>query len=238
MSRQSNQSKNNSNTRRLGNIKCLDQMVDNSDQWVILFHGYGADAYDLKPLGDILHPREPSNWLFPQGLLEVPIGPGWTGRAWWNVDLEALQKRQAKGTAADLSDEKPDGMIKARTLAMEMISELKVDWSNIILGGFSQGAMLATDLFLHAPKSPRGLVLFSGALVNKKEWKPLIPQRAGARFFISHGTQDPVLPHRSAQQLETLLNAGGMKGGLMSFTGGHEIPPQVIDKANEYLKGI
>jgi phospholipase/carboxylesterase len=235
MSRQSNHS---NNSRRLGSIKCLDQMVDNSDQWVILFHGYGADAYDLKPMSDVLQTSQPCNWLFPQGLLEVPIGPGWTGRAWWNVDIEALQKRNAQGSSPDLSDERPEGMIKARTQAMEMIKELKVDWSKIILGGFSQGAMLATDLFLHAPKNPRGLLLFSGALVNKVDWKPLVPQRAGARFFICHGTQDPVLPHRSAQQLETMLNAGGMKGGLVSFAGGHEIPPQAILKANEYLKGI
>jgi predicted esterase len=35
-----------------------------------------------------------------------------------------------------------------------------------------------------------------------------------------------------------MLNAGGMKGGLYSFPGGHEIPPQTIAKANEYLKGL
>lgn len=225
-------------SRQSNNIKCLEQMVDNSDQWVILFHGYGADAYDLKSLSDVIQPATPSNWLFPQGILQIAVGPGWTGRAWWNIDLENLQKRQAQGGNVDLSDEKPEGLAKARKMALEMIADLKVDWSKITLGGFSQGAMLATDLFLHAPQTPKGLILFSGALINKADWKPLIPARAGSKFFISHGTQDPVLPHRSAQQLETLLNAGGMKGGLLSFVGGHEIPPVAIAKANEYLKGL
>lgn len=225
-------------SRQSNSIKCIEQMLENSDEWVILFHGYGADAYDLKSLAEVITPAKPSNWLFPQGILQVPIGPGWSGRAWWNIDLEALQKRQAQGANIDLSDEKPAGLAQARTLALEMIENLKVDWSKITLGGFSQGAMLATDLFLHAPKTPKGLILFSGALINKEEWKPLIPNRAGSRFFISHGTQDPVLPHRSAQQLETLLNSGGMKGGLLSFQGGHEIPMIAINKVNDYLKGL
>lgn len=221
--------------RILGKIKCLDKIVDNTDQWVILFHGFGADAYDLQALSEVLEPSNPSNWLFPQGVLEVPIGPGWTGRAWWNIDLEALQRRQNQ---ADLSIEKPEGLEKLRPQILQMIAELKVDWSKIILGGFSQGAMLATDIFLHAPQTPKGLLIFSGALINKESWKPLVPARAGSKYFICHGVDDPVLPHRSAQQLESLLNAGGMKGGLISFQGGHEIPPLVLGKANEYLKGL
>lgn len=232
MSRQSPKS-----IRKLGPLKCLDQMVDNSEHWVILFHGYGADAYDLQSLSEVLTPGLVSNWLFPQGPLEVPIGPGWSGRAWWNIDLAALQQRQAQG-GGEMSQEKPEGLMRARAQAMEMIQALNVDWSKIILGGFSQGAMLATDIFLHAPTTPKGLLLFSGALINKQEWKPLVSQRKGSRFFICHGTQDAIIPHRSAQQLETLLNAEGMKGGLFSFQGGHEIPPLAITKANEYLRGL
>lgn len=217
-------------------IKAVDNIVDNTDTWVILFHGFGADAYDLSTLQEVLRPAKPSSWLFPQGILEVPIGPGWTGRAWWNIDMQTLQKRHQSGDH-DMSGENP-AIDKARDMAFEMIAQLKTPWNKIVLGGFSQGAMLATDLFLRAPETPQGLVLFSPALINKEKWKPYVSQRQGARYFISHGQQDPVLPHRSAQQLESFLNAGGMKGGLFSFSGGHEIPPQAILKANEYLKGL
>jgi phospholipase/carboxylesterase len=213
--------------------------VDNTDSWVILFHGFGADAYDLQSLSEVIVPPEgKSNWLFPQGVLEVSIGPGWTGRAWWNIDVDALARRQAQGENVDLSGEKPEGLEKLRPMIFEMIEQLGVPWNKIILGGFSQGAMLATDIFLHAGKTPRGLMIFSGALVNKENWKPLVPNRQGAKFFICHGQSDAVLPHRSGQQLETMLNAGGMKGGLYTFQGGHEIPPAAIAKANEYLKGL
>lgn len=206
--------------------------------WVVLFHGYGADAYDLSSLTEVLTPAQPSNWLFPQGVLEVPIGPGWTGRAWWQIDVVTLQQRQSMGEQVDLSGEKPEGLNKIRPMLLKVIEDLGVGWENIILGGFSQGAMLATDLFLHAPQTPKGLMIFSGALINKDVWKPLVAGRSGSRFFICHGQQDMVLAHRTGQQLETLLNGGGMKGGLFSFKGGHEIPPQAIIKANEYLKSL
>ena len=167
-----------------GTIKAVDHIVDNSDSWVILFHGFGADAYDLSTLQEVLVPGKPSSWLFPQGILEVSIGPGWTGRAWWKIDMATLQKRQQEGQH-DMSAETPE-IEKARDMAFEMIAQLKVPWSNIILGGFSQGAMLATDLFLRAPETPKGLVLFSPALINKEKWKPYVSQRQGrAVFYLS-----------------------------------------------------
>ncbi|GIL18494.1 MAG: esterase [Oligoflexia bacterium] len=225
--------------RQIGKIKCLDATSDSdsSDKnLIILFHGYGADAYDLQTLSEVIETPWPCDWIFPQGILEVPIGPGWTGRAWWNIDMEAFQAAAAKGETRNLANERPQGMDRARDLAFEMVEKLKVPWNKIILGGFSQGSMLATDLFLRAPEAPKGLIIYSGALVNQEEWKALAPKRAGSSFFMSHGNQDMVLAHRGAAQLETVLCQAGLKGKLMTFQGGHEIPMTAIQKTNEYLK--
>ncbi len=229
--------------RKLGTVQCLEVPVANpSDEanadYLILFHGYGADAYDLRSLSEVIKTPKPTHLLFPQGVLEVPIGPGWTGRAWWNIDIEALQKAAASGMPRDLSESKPEGFEKLMPRIFGMIAQLKVPWNRIILGGFSQGAMLATDLFLRAPEAPKGLIVLSGALVNKTEWRELANQRAGSRFFISHGQNDLVLAHKGAAQLETMLVNAGLKGSLMTFQGGHEIPLSVIQKTNEYLKSL
>ena len=222
-------------------MQCLDVPLDNPQDEatadvLIMFHGYGADAYDLRSLSEVIKPARPTQWLFPQGILEVPIGPGWTGRAWWNIDIASLERAAASGQPRDLSMEKPEGLEKLRPRILEMIEKLAVPWNRIILGGFSQGSMLATDLFLRAPETPKGLIVLSGALLNKPEWKDLARARAGSKFFMSHGAQDAVLAHRGAAQLETLLVQSGMKGSLLTFPGGHEIPPAVIFKLNEYLK--
>ena len=202
----------------------------------ILFHGYGADAFDLRSLSEVLTSKKEIHWVFPQGILDVPIGPGWTGRAWWPVDIEALQKAAMSGQAKDLSDTTPATLPAVRAKAQKFIESFGIPWNRIVLGGFSQGAMLATDLFLHAPENPAGLMIFSGALINKAEWRELAPRRKGCEYFICHGKQDMVLAHKGAAQLESLLNAGGMKGSLVSFEGSHEIPMLAIQKANSYLK--
>jgi len=229
--------------RKLGTVQCLDVPCANprdeaQADVIVLFHGYGADAYDLRSLSEVLSPTIPSSWLFPQGVLEVPIGPGWTGRAWWEIDIAALQNAAASGQARDLSDSKPEGLEKLRPRIFEMFEKLGVPWNRIILGGFSQGSMLATDIFLRAPSTPKGLLILSGALLNKPEWKELAQKRAGSRFFMSHGSSDQVLALRGAAQLETLLIQAGLKGSLLTFAGGHEIPPVAIQKANEYLANI
>lgn len=220
-------------------MKILEVLPESQpEQTIILFHGYGADAYDLRSLCEVFSPGRPTQYLFPQGILEVPIGPGWTGRAWWPIDVQALQMAAMSGTPRDLSNERHPSLPELRKKIFTEIEKIKVPWNQIILGGFSQGAMLATDLFLNAAETPKGLIILSGALVNKEEWKTLAPKRAGSKYFMSHGKSDAVLSIRGASQLESLLNGAGLKGSLMNFQGGHEIPIEVIQKTNQYLKTL
>jgi len=221
--------------RQLGKIHCQEINNDDNAPWIIFFHGYGADCNDLLSLGEMISTNKTYNWLFPNGTLEVPIGPAWTGRAWWNIDMMEIQRAMETGIPRDFSGEIPKGMDKARDAALEMIRQLRVPWNQIILGGFSQGAMLATDLYLRAPETPKGLVVMSGTLVNQEEWKKFVPNRAGEKFFQSHGEMDQVLAFKQAQKLETLLTQNGMKGSLMGFRGGHEIPAQVLTKISQYI---
>lgn len=230
--------------RKIGSLQALEvhpriePKAGQQAQHFILFHGYGADAHDLQSLAEVINPPEPTHFIFPQGVLEVPIGPGWTGRAWWNIDIEGLQTAAARGEPRDISKESPPSVPELRNKVFKAIEALKVPWNQIILGGFSQGAMLATDIFLHAPETPKALVILSGALVNKEVWKTVASRRAGAPFFMCHGAQDSVLAPRGASQLETFLIQAGMKGKLTTFQGGHEIPMEVITKLNEFLRQI
>ncbi len=221
--------------RKIGPVQALDLVRDPDAPWFILFHGYGADAFDLQPLGDLIRTSKDCNYLFPQGGLEVPIGPGWSGRAWWPINMERLQNAQAGGGEWDTSNERPEILPQVREKAFKMIEALKVPWNRIVLGGFSQGGMLAADLALHAPENPLGLVLMSTALINKPEWKEKAPQKKGLTFFQSHGDLDPVLTLKNGQRLETLLTQSGLKGSLLKFKGGHEIPAPVLERLGLYL---
>ncbi len=233
--------------RKFGSLTALDAFKDEKAPWVVVFHGYGADAFDLFPLNEMVPSKFPLNWIFPQGPLEVPVGPGWTGRAWWNINIEQIQKDAALGNERDLSLESSTQAMASRDKVIAAIETLKVPWNQIILGGFSQGGMLAVDTFLHAPKSPMGLFVWSSALVNKTEWKERtkseefqnrLKENSQPTYFLSHGTNDTVLSLKNGQRLESFLQSIGMKGKMITFPGGHEIPPQVIAGTTEYIKGV
>jgi phospholipase/carboxylesterase len=220
-------------------LKTVQSFHDSESPWIVLFHGYGADAHDLSSLAEVVPLKTPCNWLFPNGPVEVPIGPGWTGSAWWNLDIEKIQREAQMGMARSMSDESPAELPLVREKVLKMISDLKVPWNKIILGGFSQGGMLAADIALHAPEKPAGLVILSSGLINKKIWSEQIqkrPDNSKLGFYQSHGQQDSVIALKNAQQMnEFFRSTCGMIGNFRQFQGGHEIPPLVIREMGEFI---
>lgn len=218
-----------------GKLEGLEHYESPEAPWLVLIHGYGADASDLFSLKDFYQFERPLNIFCPRGPLSVPIGPGWTGRAWWTIDMNAIQKSIETGVERDHASSKPEGLENLRNnlyAALDMCASR----DKIILGGFSQGAMLASDLYLNSQDTFAGLVLFSGTLINKTELEPLVTKKKGEKFFMSHGKNDVVLWHAGAQRLNTLLTEGGMKGSLLTFPGGHEIPMNVIEASKKYIQ--
>lgn len=199
--------------------------------WIFLFHGFGADASDLKGLSDVLTPENMKiNWVFPNGIFSVPIGPMMSGQAWWPLTLSQLP--------TEWSLYSPPELIHLMPKVWKMIDSFKIPWNKIILGGFSQGAMLATEIYLSAPETPAGLISFSGALIRKKEWSELLPKRSHAKVYFSHGEIDPVLPSSGTQKLIQLFKSHEVQCDFCSFRGGHEIPLNAITKARNYLLSI
>ncbi len=202
-----------------------------SDTKVILFHGFGADAHDLLPLGEMIDPN--LHWLFPDGPLEIPIGFAATGRAWWTIDFNRMEKSDY-----DFTLERPQGLNSAFSAVEKFILSLKTPVKNMVFGGFSQGGMMALHAYLNTSEQAKGLMLLSSALINKAEQKEKILKRNTGRFFLAHGIHDQVLPYRCGQQLETFLTQAGLKGKLHTFQGSHEIPLIVIQQMKDYLSQL
>lgn len=208
-------------------FEALDYDEEGSRLTVVLFHGYGADARDLAPLRSYIPRKTPLRFVFP----DAP------GNMWFPIDERRLQQAQMTGIPWDPSKDEPPGLAQARENAFVFLEELEVPWNKLILGGFSQGAMLATDLTLRAKEGPAGLAILSGTLLNEPEWKKLAPKRKGLKFFQSHGEQDPILGYALAKRLETLLTSGGLEGSLLGFPGGHFIPAEGLKELGSYLDG-
>ena len=222
------------NREQIGPLDCL--VIPNSPKTcVVLFHGYGADASDLAPLASAL--GGDFTWIFPNGVNSLsPHFP--TGRAWFEIDTESLERHLAAGTHRDLSIFRPTDIESTYKKGRAFLDELESQYDQIILGGFSQGAMFSTELTLRAPQKPKALIILSGSLLSRKHWAQWAPSCKGLPFFQSHGDQDPLLSFHQAENLFEMLTETEWVGEFHSFSGQHEIPPGIIVALRSFLKSF
>ncbi|MCB9773631.1 MAG: hypothetical protein H6750_04830 [Nitrospiraceae bacterium] len=217
----------------------VDRQGSGEGPLVVLLHGFGAPGDDLVALWRYLNVPDDVRFLFPAAPLQLSMGFG-DARAWWMLDMERLTQARAQGQWDALSQEIPRGLSPARTQMQDVLSlaieTLSVPSPSLILGGFSQGAMLATDLVLHTEIPFAGLVLLSGTLIAKQEWLARLPNRQGLPVFQSHGTDDPILSFSMAQQLREHIQKAGLQVSWVEFRGGHEIPIQVLQGLGAFLQ--
>ncbi|MBX5480480.1 MAG: phospholipase [Myxococcaceae bacterium] len=209
---------------------------------VVLCHGFGAPGDDLVPLsgelsgllGDV---GARVRWIFPEAPLSLAELGAPMGRAWWMIDVERLVMRRDWDRYVD---EVPDGLPKARRMLTALIDDLSrrtgVGMSRTILGGFSQGAMLATDLTLRAEEAPLGLCVLSGALIARGAWMERAPKRTALPIFQSHGRNDPILPFEIGERLRKLFEDAGMSVTFVPFNGEHTIPMSVLEQLAAWMK--
>tara|TARA_B100001248_G_scaffold262215_1_gene256781 strand:+ start:7139 stop:7840 length:702 start_codon:yes stop_codon:yes gene_type:complete len=221
-------------TQNFGNLDCAYSLAKNgSDKTIVLLHGYGADCWDLFPLKDYLDPKGQYNWYFPNGILSAEGLPN--GRAWFPLDTDAIEAAMREGRHRDMSELKPAQFPSLVEKLSSMLTAIHAKPENVILGGFSQGSMLALETALATSFHFAGLVLLSSALLNKKELPLRAMEKPGQSFFQSHGVKDVLLPHHGAEALYMLLKKSGWQGSLHSFEGGHEIPLDIIEKCRDYI---
>jgi phospholipase/carboxylesterase len=207
---------------------------------VVLCHGFGAPGTDLVPLAEEMCGAQPrlvgrTRFVFPEAPVELGGMGYYDARAWWMIDVERFATAQRQGRLAEMANEVPEGLDAARrqlTAAVEaLLQGTRLDASHLVLGGFSQGAMVTTDLALRMDDAPAGLVVFSGTLLNQADWAKRAPRRRGLRVVQSHGRLDPLLPFANAELLRDLLVKSGLEVDFVPFDGPHTIPAEGLEKA-------
>jgi phospholipase/carboxylesterase len=196
---------------------------------ILLCHGFGAGGDDLVPLAQALDLGPTVRWFFPEAPLELP----WGGRAWWEIDLARIQQQQRRGQRRAMAEETPPGLAEARAALEATLDELErahgVVRERLVIGGFSQGAMLTTEVAVHATRPFAGLALLSGTLLSEARWRAALGATgASLHAFVTHGRQDPLLPFEAAEALRDMLAAAGADVAWVAHDGQHEIPPAAL----------
>ena len=212
---------------------------------VILCHGFGASGEDLVPLGPALIDNSSTieatcRFVFPAAPLDLASEGMPGGRAWWKLNMARLAMMQQTQDFSQLTLLRPDGMVEASTQLVNAVRAIQTAYgvtdTQTVLGGFSQGAMVSTDVVLRQGLVPSCLVLFSGTLLCRDEWQNLAEAHPGCPVMQSHGRQDPVLPFAPAESLRDLLQTNGFGVDFRAFHGQHTIPLPAMEDLQRILQ--
>src|SRR5262245_47946719 len=134
-------------------VRLLD--VEKPELLCVLCHGYGAGGDDLVDLGPACVGIEPKlkgrvAFAFPEAPHEIPGMP--FGKMWWPIDVGRFDRALRSNDLASLYDDTPAGLADARAMLADAVRDLStrlhVPMPHVVVGGFSQGAMLTTDFAL------------------------------------------------------------------------------------------
>ncbi len=212
---------------------------------VVFCHGYGASGTDLVPLAQALFQAEPAlmegvQFCFPEAPLSLAdMGmPG--GRAWWHLSLQRLQQQLTQRRFHEIRETIPDGIDAVRDQLHSALDawcgDVGLEWSRLVIGGFSQGAMVSVETVATAKTAPAGLIAFSGTLIRESAWRAGLARHTGLPVFQSHGEYDMVLPYIGGVWLKELFEASGHALSFLEFPGGHEIPWEALEGVAAFLR--
>jgi phospholipase/carboxylesterase len=203
---------------------------------LVLLHGFASSAGHWLPFtrslefhGRILLPEAPEKAVRTDGLPE--------GRAWWRLDFSG--QSEAGASRIDLSIENPEGLGQAAGKVHSMLSAEgnSVDFP-FLLGGFSQGAMVACQIAFTSDEPLAALIVLSGTPINEKNWREGMRRRKGMPVFISHGRKDTILRFDLADRLSKEMTSAGLEVTFFPFNGGHEIPVEAVEALGSFLTRV
>jgi phospholipase/carboxylesterase len=124
----------------------------------------------------------------------------------------------------------PDVSLIDRALE-QAFGRYKVDPARVAIAGFSDGASYALSLGI------TNGTLFSHVIAFSPGFMAPAGQEGAPRFFISHGTEDRVLPiDRCSRRLVPRLQGASYRVHYLEFGGGHTIPRDVAREAVDWFR--
>ena len=162
---------------------------------VLFLHGYGANGSDLLGLKDYINDKN-GKILFESPNAPEPCPINYFGYQWFDL-IERTPQEIYKGLIKSF--------ISLDTMIKDLKNKHKVNFKDLVLVGFSQGAMLASYYGLKTKNNLAGIISLSGGLPNSilNELKEI---NVNQNYLIFHGRSDSVVPYERSEQLTQYLN--------------------------------
>ena len=214
------------NTHPHGNANAIHAgaPLEGASKVLILLHGRGASAADIIRLGSgLIEAGNPDDVAF--------LAPQAANSTWYPISGFVPQEQLEPWLESALTV--VDELIDSATAA-------GIPADKIVLGGFSQGAMLSLEYASRGRRRIGGVLAFSGSLIGPTD-RPHAPLANvdGLKMFIGCGTNDSWIPSASAETSAQLFTAAGATVDLRIYPGmDHIINDDEIEGARALLTGI
>ena len=181
---------------------------------LVLFHGRGADEHDLFPLLDALDPERRLVGATPRAPLSLPPG----GAHWYMLGGIGTPEVATFSAGFAAAAEWLAGFLSSEGLRPE----------RLVVGGFSQGGVLAYSLGLGAGRPrPAAIVALSSFIPQVEgfslDLSPPLPPVA-----IGHGTMDNVIGVEWGRRARELLEDAGAHVLYRETPMFHQIDPDFV----------
>ena len=192
----------------------------------VLIHGYGSNEEDLFSFAQDL--PENAHIVSVRARYDIPYG----GFAWYDINFVNNEKWM---------DE--DQAIESRNKLVDFIDAItqqeNLDAENVTLMGFSQGAILSYAIALNNPGKIKNVAILSGYPEHKiiREFNQT-KDFSNLNFFVSHGTEDVVLPIELGRMGEEFLQSFNIKFEYHEYRSGHGIVPQNYHDLMSWIKNF
>jgi phospholipase/carboxylesterase len=189
---------------------------------LVLLHGRGADERDLFPLLDMLDPERRLLGATARGPLSLPPG----GAHWYAVRRVGYPDPETFNSTYPQLTAWLDGMLVEHGIPPE----------RTVLGGFSQGSVMAYSLGL-GPRRPRpaGILALSGFIPEVEGFDLDLGNARGLPVAIGHGTHDPVISVEFGRDARDRLTEAGAAVTYRESPMPHTIDPAFLRELPDWL---
>jgi phospholipase/carboxylesterase len=188
---------------------------------LVLFHGRGADEFDLFPLIDFLDPQRQLLGVTPRGPFTFPPG----GAHWYALREVGFPDRETFLSSYENVGAWLDGFLGERGIGHD----------RTVLGGFSQGGVMAYSFSLGRGRPrPAAVIALSSFLPTVDGFEfdlSAIPPVA-----IGHGTFDPIISVEFGRQARHLLEEADASVLYREYPLPHAIDPGFLGELRPWLQ--
>ena len=200
------------------------QNENNIKKLIIFLHGYGSNGENLLALA-------------PEISKIIPEAKFFAPNATYNCDMAMPDSYQwftlAQNDPIKMSVEIAESNNILDNFIKEQLTKYNLTKKDLILIGFSQGAMMSMYNSLRSKEEPAAILALSGRLIlpNEINSKP--------RICLVHGTDDDVVDYHFLGEAEEGLKKLGINYETHSLDDlGHSIDYRVVKIIQNYIKKI